>query len=132
MKLRIMRKKWAELNVSKETKDALDSIRYTGQRYDGLLRDLVQLYKEKSSQEVATRGLRQLSPREKDILKLLAKGMRNQEIAGALSKGNGHPISEQTVKNHLSHIFTKLGVGCRVGAVIEGLRKGYINLDDII
>lgn len=76
--------------------------------------------------------MRQLSTREKDVLKLLAKGMGNRDIANALFSGNGRHISEQTVKNHVSHVFTKLGVGCRVGAVIEGLREGYISLDDMI
>jgi DNA-binding NarL/FixJ family response regulator len=47
---------------------------------------------------------RSLSPRENDIVELVAQGFRNKEIGEKLF------ISEQTVKNHLHNIFYKLGI----------------------
>lgn len=52
-----------------------------------------------------------LSPRELEVLGLMARGMRNKEIAGALF------VAESTVKVHVHHIFEKLGVQSRSAAV---------------
>jgi DNA-binding NarL/FixJ family response regulator len=54
-----------------------------------------------------------LSPRETEILLLLAKGLTNKEIASQLS------ISFETVRNHLRHVYEKLHVHCRVEAVAK-------------
>lgn len=59
----------------------------------------------------------QLSDREFEVLRLLAQGMSNKEIAGVLS------ISEKTVKNHLYNAFRKLGVTGRTQAALW-LAKG--------
>jgi DNA-binding NarL/FixJ family response regulator len=61
-----------------------------------------------------------LSKREQDVLQLLAYGHSNKEIAKALG------IGAQTVKTHISHIFTKLGASDRTGAVALALRKGLV------
>jgi DNA-binding NarL/FixJ family response regulator len=63
-----------------------------------------------------------LSPREIEVLELVAKGTSNKQIAKALW------ISETTVKTHLLHIFDKLGVADRTAAVTEALRRGVIRL----
>lgn len=66
-----------------------------------------------------------LSQREIEILRLAAKGMSNQDIAGVLF------LSIRTVKAHLTNIFNKMGVGSRTDAIVKGLREGYITMDGI-
>jgi DNA-binding NarL/FixJ family response regulator len=73
--------------------------------------------------ESGTKGL--LSPREIDILKSVAKGMNNEDIAHVLF------LSIRTVKAHLTNIFNKLGVSCRTEAITKGLKEGYITLEDV-
>ncbi len=66
-----------------------------------------------------------LSTRELEILKLLAKGISNKDIAQFLN------IGERTVKSYLVDIFNKLGVSSRTEAVITGLRHGFLNIDEL-
>lgn len=61
-----------------------------------------------------------LSPREREILELLTKGVTNKEIARELS------IAENTVKNHLKNILAKLHLENRVQAATYALREGLI------
>jgi len=63
---------------------------------------------------------RSLSPRETEILQLIAKGLTNPEAAEILQ------LSRSTIRTHLEHIYEKLEVTNRVEAVTEGLRKGLI------
>lgn len=64
-----------------------------------------------------------LSPREIEVLQLVAKGHSNREIGKVLH------ISTATVKTHLIHIFDKLAVSDRTAAVTAALEKGIIRLD---
>lgn len=64
-----------------------------------------------------------LSKREFEILKLVAVGMYNKEIADKLS------ISEKTVKNHMSSIFRKIKVSDRTQAAVYAIRNNYVKLD---
>lgn len=64
----------------------------------------------------------QLSPREVDVLKLLAQGRRNKEIAATLR------LSEGTVKVHVSTILCKLGACDRTEAVTTALQRGIVQL----
>jgi two-component system NarL family response regulator len=65
----------------------------------------------------------QLTPRELSVLRLLANGHSNKEIASALT------ISERTVKTHLGHLFEKLGVTSRTEAVRVATRRGLVRFD---
>ena len=64
----------------------------------------------------------QISPRELQVLSLMAAGKRNKEIAGQLS------IAEDTVKMHVRNILSKLQVNDRTEAVTIALRRGIIRL----
>ena len=70
--------------------------------------------------ETKGRGGEALSQREHDVLQLLAFGKTNKEIARELG------IGAQTVKTHISHIFTKMGAADRTDAVALALRKGLV------
>lgn len=64
-----------------------------------------------------------LSAREIEVLRLVARGASNKEIAAALW------ISESTVKTHLIHAFQKLGVQDRTAAVTVALNRGILRLE---
>jgi len=63
-----------------------------------------------------------LTPRELDVLRLVAKGRTNKELASAMF------ISEETVKTHLKALFLKLDVHDRTEAVSASLKRGIIRL----
>lgn len=65
-----------------------------------------------------------LTPREVEVLRLLAQGLGNQEIADQLV------ISEPTVRSHVSNILSKLHLASRTQAALYALREGYASLDD--
>jgi DNA-binding NarL/FixJ family response regulator len=72
------------------------------------------------------RALRQqLTAREVEVLKLLARGLTNREIASVCS------ISASTVKNHLNSVMAKLEVADRTEAVSFCLSRGIVNLEDM-
>ena len=61
-----------------------------------------------------------LTPREREVLDMLASGFSNKEIAWRMK------ISEHTVKSHVASIFAKLNVSTRTEAVTQGIRKGLV------
>jgi DNA-binding NarL/FixJ family response regulator len=63
-----------------------------------------------------------LTPREIDVLRLIATGNANKEIAAKLS------LTEETIKGHVKNILAKLGVNDRTHAVTIGLKRGIIDL----
>lgn len=64
--------------------------------------------------------LEELTECEKQILRLIADGMKRKEIAAELY------ISERTLSNHLQHVFEKLGVASAIEAVTKAIQMGYI------
>jgi len=72
---------------------------------------------------VKSKNVIQLSERETEILGLMARGLTNADIARELF------LSEGTVRNYASNLFSKLGVSDRTQAVIAGLRQGLVDID---
>jgi len=66
-----------------------------------------------------------LTAREEELLRELARGLSNDQIAEVLH------ISEATVRTHVSHILAKLGLTNRTQAALYALRQGLASLDDI-
>lgn len=64
----------------------------------------------------------ELSERELEVLRLMAQGMSNSDIATALT------IGESTVKSHVNRILSKLGVSDRTQAVIIAVKRGIVSL----
>lgn len=65
-----------------------------------------------------------LTEREVEVLRLVAKGLRNKEIARVIGR------TEETVKIHVKHLMQKLDVDDRTEAVTLALQRGIIHLDD--
>jgi len=66
-----------------------------------------------------------VSPRELEVLRELARGCANKEIAARLH------ISEETVKTHVSKVLAKLGAENRADAIVQALRRGILVLEEL-
>jgi NarL family two-component system response regulator LiaR len=66
-----------------------------------------------------------LTPREIGVLRQLALGLSNKEIADALS------ISDETVKTHVGNVFSKLRVENRAQAIVQALKRGLVSLEEL-
>jgi DNA-binding NarL/FixJ family response regulator len=66
------------------------------------------------------RDLNELSMRETEIVKLIAEGLSNKEISSRLT------LSEKTVKNHISHVFSKLNICARTQAAVYAIKAGLV------
>jgi two-component system, NarL family, response regulator len=76
------------------------------------------------AQRLADRMLQPaLTARELEVLRLIAQGLRNKEIAGRLG------ISEETAQSHVRHILSKFGLHDRTEAVAVAVRRGIVHLD---
>jgi DNA-binding NarL/FixJ family response regulator len=64
-----------------------------------------------------------LTPREIDVLRLVAKGLTNREVGRELG------ISHRTVQGHLASTYGKLGASSRTEAVTEALKRGWIVIE---
>lgn len=81
-----------------------------------------ELKKKKLKEERNDKEENGLTKRELEVLKLLAEGLYNKEVAYKLS------ISEKTVKNHVSSIFKKIGVFDRTQAAVYAIRNNIVEL----
>ncbi len=88
-------------------------------------RRVIEHLKYLASSPTEAKAIELLSDREMEVLKLAAKGISNKEIAEQLF------LSPRTVQAHLGKIFNKLGVGSRTEAVLHGLRRGWLTLEDL-
>jgi two-component system, NarL family, response regulator LiaR len=66
-----------------------------------------------------------LTDREAEVLRLLARGKANKQIASSLY------VSEKTVKAHVSSILMKLGVQSRTQAALYAVRAGLVSIDEL-
>jgi len=70
-------------------------------------------------------AVEELTPREIEVVRLLAAGRSNKEIADALA------IGEETVKTHVGRVLGKLHAENRAGAVIQALKRGLVSLEEL-
>lgn len=84
---------------------------------------VLQEFRQLSAEEQGENIYSPLSPREIEVLELVAAGRTNKEIAVKLN------ISNQTVKNHISSILRKLAVNDRTQAVVFAMRRGWIKVN---
>jgi len=70
-------------------------------------------------------GANDLTSRELDVLRQLALGRSNKEIATALE------ITEETVKSHVGHVLSKLQVENRAQATVQALKRGLVSLEEL-
>lgn len=73
----------------------------------------------------ATAPHEDLTPREIGVLRQLALGRSNKEIADALS------IGDETVKTHVGNVFSKLQVENRAQAIVQALKRGLVSLEEL-
>jgi DNA-binding NarL/FixJ family response regulator len=78
-----------------------------------------------ANSDLRRKDFERLSNRELDVLKIVAKGVSNKDMASELV------ISERTVQTHLTNIFRKLGVSSRTEAVLCALKKHLLTLDEL-
>jgi RNA polymerase sigma factor (sigma-70 family) len=82
-----------------------------------LISEFAQLHREPAASSGA---LARLTPRETDVLRLVAEGLSNREIAARLV------VTEETVKTHVSRVLSKLGLRDRTQAVVTAYESGLV------
>jgi DNA-binding NarL/FixJ family response regulator len=85
-----------------------------------ITRRLIEEFASRPKPDAAPEGMDELTERELEVLRSLAAGLSNAEIADALF------VSEATVKTHISHILTKLDLRDRVQAVVVAYESGLV------
>lgn len=93
--------------------------------HPAVARKLIEQFRDSSVKYGREQALDLLSEREAEVLKMVAKGMSNKEIAKELF------LSVHTVESHLGSTFSKLGVCSRLEATTEALKRGWFTLEDL-
>ncbi len=70
-------------------------------------------------------GAGDLTSREVEVLRHVALGLSNKEIAATLG------VSEETIKSHVTHLLAKLDVDNRAQATVQALKRGFVTLDEL-
>ncbi len=87
----------------------------------GVTRRLISEFAQRPTDESQPRPtLQELTPRETQVLQLVAEGLSNPEIAARLV------VAEETVKTHVSHVLSKLGLRDRTQAVVAAYESGLV------
>jgi DNA-binding NarL/FixJ family response regulator len=97
-----------------ELEEAIRTVAAGGEWLDPRLRPLLSRSKPRGPEHI-------LSPREREILELLSKGLSGEEAAAELG------LSSETVRTHVRNAMNKLGAGTRVHAVALALQRGEIS-----
>lgn len=87
-----------------------------------LAEQVLKQFQELSLRSEAEQFIAPLTPREMEILRYIAQGYLNKQIAAELD------ISEQTIKNHVTSILRKLNANARTEAVVVAIKQGLISL----
>jgi DNA-binding NarL/FixJ family response regulator len=93
----------------------------------GVTRRLLERFADRlpRADDARSAALRDLTEREVEVLKLIARGLANREIADRLG------LAEPTVKTHVSHVLDKLDLRDRVGAVVLAYEAGLVRAGEI-
>jgi DNA-binding NarL/FixJ family response regulator len=82
--------------------------------------NILQQFQELSGQQEVVSFISPLTSRETEVINYMAQGYANKQIAAKLN------ISEQTIKNHVTSILSKLDANARTEAVVKAIRRGLI------
>jgi DNA-binding NarL/FixJ family response regulator len=118
----------AVLHKSAGADEVLDAIRrlHAGERLvsqQEVMEAVRLMSRERREQRDTERAIGRLTPRERELIQILAEGLADKEIAARLH------LTVGTVRRHLASIFEKLGVQSRLQALIVAARHGLVHLE---
>jgi NarL family two-component system response regulator LiaR len=103
--------------------ELLDAVRATSRGESVLPPSVASIVVQHLSGRKDQAGKKDLTPREMDVLNLVAQGLTNHQIAHHLG------LSVRTVEAHLTHIYAKLDVSSRTEAALLAQRKGWVSME---